>query len=72
MMINTNDLYEIIEQCNYLLALMEDKNVDELELSCNTYGHYGVCLSIPSQGYLYIQDQIDKLEGMEDYNYNND
>ena len=65
-MINTNDLYEIIEQCNYLLALMEDKNVDELELSCNTYGHYGVCLSIPSQGYLYIQDQIDKLEGMED------
>ena len=71
-MINTNDLYEIIEQCNYLLALMEDKNIDELELSCNTYGHYGVCLSIPSQGYLYMQDQIDKLEGMEDYDYDND
>ena len=70
-MINTNDLYEIIEQCNYLLALMEDKNVEELELSCNTYGHYGVCLSIPSQGYLYMQDQIAKLEGMEDYDDDN-
>ena len=50
---------------------MEDKNIDELELSCNTYGHYDTCLSIPSQGYLYIQEQIDKLEGMEDYDYDN-
>ena len=70
-MINTNKLSEIIDQCNYLLALMEDKNIDELELSCNTYGHYETCLSIPSQGYLYIQEQIDKLEGMEDYDYDN-
>lgn len=64
-MINTNDLYEIIEQCNYLLELMEDKKVEELELSCNTYGHYGTCLEIPGQGYLYIQDKIDELEEME-------
>ena len=67
-MINTNNLYEIIEQCNYLLELMEDKKVKELELSCNTYGHYGTCLSIPSQGYLYIQDKIDELEEMEGNN----
>ena len=65
-MINTNKLNEIIEQCNYLLALMKDKNVDELELSCNTYGHYDTCLSIPGQGYLYIQEQIDELEEMEE------
>ena len=65
-MINTNNLYEIIEQCNYLLELMEDKKVEELTLSCNTYGHYDTCLSIPGQGYLYIQEQIDELEEMEE------
>lgn len=64
-MINTNKISEIIDQLNELLLEMEEHSIDALELRCNTYGAYGVNISIPGEGFLYIEDAINKIYEME-------
>lgn len=64
-MINTNKISEIIDQLNELLLEMEERGIDSLELRCNTYGAYGVNISIPGEGFLYIEDAINKIYEME-------
>ena len=69
-MINTNKLSEIIDQLNELLLEMKEHGIDSIDLDCNTYGAYGVNISIPGEGYLYIEDAINKryeMEGEENY-----
>ena len=64
-MINTNKLSEIIDQLNELLLEMKERGIDSIDLDCNTYGAYGVNISIPGEGYLYLEDAIDKIYEME-------
>ena len=64
-MINTNKLSEIIDQLNELLLEMKERDIDSIDLDCNTYGAYGVNISIPGEGYLYIEDAINKIYEME-------
>ena len=64
-MINTNKLSEIIDQLNELLLEMKERGIDSINLDCNTYGSYGVNISIPGEGYLYIEDAINKIYEME-------
>ena len=70
-MINTNKLSEIIEQLNELLLEMKERGIDSIDLRSNTYGAYVFNISIPGEGYLYIEDAINKIYEMEDYDHDN-
>lgn len=60
-----DELNELIEKLQYIYAEMEERDIDEINLSCNTYGKYGVNVSIPGKGYAYLDTIIEDIESGE-------
>ena len=70
--IKIEELLELKEKLEEAILLMEEKNIKELKLECNTYGLYGQFLSIPSKGYLPLDTLLDDIYEMGENEDDND
>ena len=59
------ELDNLIEQLQYIQSEMEERNIDEIDLSCSTYGIYDDFISFTGKGYLSINRTIEKIKGGE-------
>ena len=61
MKIKKRDIEILIENLEELLAEMEDKEIDEIETSANTYGLSNEFISFGYNGYLDVRQAIEEL-----------
>lgn len=53
------ELDNLIEQLQYIQSEMEERNIDEIDLSCSTYGIHDDFISFVGKGYLSINRTIE-------------
>jgi len=65
MTVSKKDLELLIEKLQNCVDEMEDKNVDEISTSCNTYRMYKF-ISFGSSGYLSLDNDYIEVDGDDD------
>lgn len=68
MKVTKRDLENLIEKLQNCVDEMEDKNVDEISTSCNTYKMYRF-ISFGSSGYLSLDNDYIEVEGDDEDDY---
>ena len=68
MKVSKNELERLIELLQNCVDEMEDKNVEEISTSCNTYRMYKF-ISFGSSGYLCLDNDYIEVDGDEDDEY---
>lgn len=66
MNITKRELEEVIEKLQSYVAEMEDRNIDSIKTSCNTYGMYYNFISFGHNGYLELVEDINDLIDEDD------
>lgn len=66
MKITKKNLEKLIEDLQDLVSLMEDKEVEEVNTSCNTYGLSNNFISFGYNGYLDVEQAIEELYEISD------
>ena len=65
MKVSKNELERLIELLQNCVDEMEDKNVEEISTSCNTYRMYKF-ISFGSSGYLSLDNDYIEVDGDDD------
>ena len=65
MKVSKNEIERIIELLQNCVDEMEDKNIDEISTSCNTYKMYKF-ISFGSSGYLSLDTDYIEVDGDEE------
>lgn len=61
MKITKKDIEDVIEKLESYVAEMEDRNIDIVKTSCNTYGMYYNFISFGRDGYLELVEDFNDL-----------
>ena len=68
MTVSKKDLELLIEKLQNCVDEMEDKNIDEISTSCNTYKMYKF-ISFGSSGYLCLDNDYIEVQGDDEDEY---